>query len=1181
MTPATVTWKNAAGGAWEVPGNWDTGALPRAGDDVVIPDLPGDVTITHATGTDTIRSLTSHEGVVLSGGSLIIGASGATSAINGSFTVSGGLVEFKSTAAINGPFTIAARSTLRVLGSNAGDAALTVANGFTNNGAIELTSVDASKNATLTVSSGTLVNAPRASLSALPGAGGSRTLSAQLDNRNEGLLSVAQDLLITNTDRTLSNFGTFAITEGRTLNVSGGSLTNLNGGTLTGGTYQVAGTFKFPNAAITTNAATIVLDGPNARIVNVNQADADALTNFATNVGNFTLRNGRSFTTAGAFSNPGSLTIEAGSTFKVTRNLTNFAFAERTLRGGSYFVSGTFQFLDADVQTNAATLVLDSAASRIVNLDNEDGLANFATNTAVGHFTIQNGRNFTTPTARDFTNNGSLTIGSGSSFTVTRALANFMGTTLRGGDYFVSGTFKFPSADIQTLAANLVLDGRASAIVNQLDANALANLTNIQANNSFTIQNGRNVSTAAAAFSNAGTLIIGAGTTFRVDRTFTNLVDPYTLRGGTYEVAGRFEFPGADIRTLEATLVLNGPGSGIFNSNQNDADALANLAMNTGSFTIRNGRTFFAAAPFTNASTVTIERGSMLTAVRSYTQTAGLLTGAGDLTVLGLLTWSGGIMSGSGQTRANGGMILNGSARQYLNERTLINASDAIVTGPVTGILVAENGAILHNLPGASIDFQTGYGFNTSVYGPSPTFRNEGTLRKSGTGSTQIPILVINTGTVEVLAGTLYLAGVGASSGGFTVAAGATLQLGNASLSTGSSISGAGTVELYNRANVAGTYNVTGSTMVTYESVRFTGPVLSVGSSLTINNASADFGTNNIRTGTLSLGAGFGSLSGSGTLTVTGLLTWTSGYLDFRQTLANGRLELSGDASKYLYQGSLTNAGTATWTGRGDLVLNNSVWTNLAGATFDAQNDANIRGAGAFTNEGTFRKSAGTGTTTIGAGFTAPFGEGIAFTNTGIVQVQTGTLSVAAGLTIREFVNRGSVTIGNGSTFAVPSPYTQAAGSTILRGGTLRVSSGTGTVEVLREGVVAGFGTIDAHLVNRGQVNPGETNATGLLTVTGNYTQSSTGTLNIEIGSLNGNQYDRLQISGTATLEDRPRLRVTLLNSFSAREGDLYEVLTFSSLSGRFAEELPTLIAPLSLDPKYENTRLLLQTSRR
>ena len=57
LTLSTVRWINSAGGDWDKPSNWSTGALPGAGDDVVI-DTPG-ITVTRSTfASDSIHSNT-------------------------------------------------------------------------------------------------------------------------------------------------------------------------------------------------------------------------------------------------------------------------------------------------------------------------------------------------------------------------------------------------------------------------------------------------------------------------------------------------------------------------------------------------------------------------------------------------------------------------------------------------------------------------------------------------------------------------------------------------------------------------------------------------------------------------------------------------------------------------------------------------------------------------------------------------------------------------------------------------------------------------------------------------------------------------------------------------------------------------------------------------------------------
>jgi len=83
----TVNWTGADDGtSWNQPLNWDTGALPGSGDDVVI-DVPGDVTVV-LTATASIRSLTCQEALQLSG---TLTLNGGASTINGALTLYGTL----------------------------------------------------------------------------------------------------------------------------------------------------------------------------------------------------------------------------------------------------------------------------------------------------------------------------------------------------------------------------------------------------------------------------------------------------------------------------------------------------------------------------------------------------------------------------------------------------------------------------------------------------------------------------------------------------------------------------------------------------------------------------------------------------------------------------------------------------------------------------------------------------------------------------------------------------------------------------------------------------------------------------------------------------------------------------------------------------------------------------------
>jgi hypothetical protein len=82
----------------------------------------------------------------------------------------------------------------------------------------------------------------------------------------------------------------------------------------------------------------------------------------------------------------------------------------------------------------------------------------------------------------------------------------------------------------------------------------------------------------------------------------------------------------------------------------------------------------------------------------------------------------------------------------------------------------------------------------------------------------------------------------------------------------------------------------------------------------------------------------------------------------------------------------------------------------------------------------------------------------------------------------------------------------------------------------------------------------------GSLVVTGNYSQSSSGVLNLEAES--ATSYDQLEITGSATLAGT--LTLSTLWSYAPGEGDELTLLSFASCSGSFG----TVNLP-ELDPEY------------
>ncbi|WP_197527812.1 beta strand repeat-containing protein [Posidoniimonas polymericola] len=112
---------------------------------------------------------------------------------------------------------------------------------------------------------------------------------------------------------TLLNNGTLHVEQG-VLSLYG-ELANYEpvGGVLTDGTYRIASTLQFQNAAIATNRAAIELVGPGSAIVD--QADQNALSALSLNDTGASLRllGGRGFSTSAALTNRGAIELTGGT----------------------------------------------------------------------------------------------------------------------------------------------------------------------------------------------------------------------------------------------------------------------------------------------------------------------------------------------------------------------------------------------------------------------------------------------------------------------------------------------------------------------------------------------------------------------------------------------------------------------------------------------------------------------------------------------------------------------------------------------------------------------------------------------------------------------------------------------------------------------------------------------------
>lgn len=465
--------------------------------------------------------------------------------------------------------------------------------------------------------------------------------------------------------------------------------------------------------------------------------------------------------------------------------------------------------------------------------------------------------------------------------------------------------------------------------------------------------------------------------------------------------------------------------------------------------------------------------------VATYTHNNGTLTGSGTLTVTGLMTWERGVIRGSGILNANGGIAMAAlSSLTITDTRTLNNAAIATWTGP--GNFSLGGNTVFNNLNGATFEIRTAADMG------SGTFNNMGTVTKelgSGDGVTGISSLLVDSGTMTVISGTLSLSGAGTHDGTVNVQAGASFNFAGGTHTVGGSMSStdmigfnAGTITFESGS----TYDVGEQTVISGSTVTFEGgATVDLSDTLVIEGGSL-----NLSSGTNFTVATYehanGTLTGSDNLTVTGPMTWERGVIRGTGVLnANGGIAMAALATITLTDTrTLNNAGTATWNGPGAFSLGgNAILNNLESGTFRIQTAADM-GSGTFNNMGTMTKELGSGdgvtslssflsnsgTITIISGALSLSGSGM---HDGPLAVQPaagfnfagGTHTVTDAITSADTIgfSSGTITFESGSTYSVGevtlisgSNVTFEAGADVslsdtlmIEGGSLNLSSGT------------------------------------------------------------------------------------------------------------------------------------------
>jgi filamentous hemagglutinin family protein len=222
------------------------------------------------------------------------------------------------------------------------------------------------------------------------------------------------------------------------------------------------------------------------------------------------------------------------------------------------------------------------------------------------------------------------------------------------------------------------------------------------------------------------------------------------------------------------------------------------------------------------------------------------------------------------------------------------------------------------------------------------------------------------------------------------------------------------------------------------------------------------------------------------------------------------------------------------------------------------------------------------GTITMGSG--NMLADGASFTNSGMLTLGSGTTTLNAGLNATTGVATGAITNTDSGTIAMGSGAVQANGASFTNTGTVKLAGNTLTsisdIDNNSNGTISGTGTIslDTDPQNKhtlfnnagfagfgGVIIGADEHTTGTLTVNGNYTQGSTGILQVKVGRGSDGtgtlEADKLAVTGNVNLAGTLKVNGQLQSDNTtyfdgAVVGDKISILSYTgSRTGYFAAQ--------------------------
>jgi uncharacterized repeat protein (TIGR01451 family) len=630
----------------------------------------------------------------------------------------------------------------------------------------------------------------------------------------------------------------------------------------------------------------------------------------------------------------------------------------------------------------------------------------------------------------------------------------------------------------------------------------------------------------SSAVTSSGTLQLSGGEV-QIDPG----LDVTLSNGGTVQVNGGGTLSGGGRITGSGSIDVN---SGTLTLKDGIGDVAFNIAAGASADSAAGTYTLTTNGTVSGAGTLGVSGGTLsiggVTSPGGFSMTAGTLTGVGFLDT-DTLNWSGGTITGSGGTQLNGsgtGTIDGSVSGMTLDGRNFNNYGYINFTA-TTNPLTIDNGATF-SVYGTMV-LQDDGTINAGSGGGNFAVAPNGLLWKAnGSGSSTISAAFANSASVQATSGELVISGDGTSSGSFYVGSGAELEFAASSTSLTGSVNGDGTVSFSGST----TYN--GYSFSVHDTEIYGGTLTMFASGET-TDMMFDGGTLGIAANQTFTLNGTGDWS-SGTINGSGVFYVASGAT-FTINASTGDAFIGGIEFK--------NDGTVNYTGvaPNQITMSSALITN--NGLFDIQTDQPI-------TEFFFVGDAKTKPGKTGSDGLVSFGSNIQ--NNGTFQKSAGTGSTVID---PDFANAGTVKAQSGEMHFTGS-YTQTAGTTTLGAGNIKVDS---TMQ-LTGGELNGMGTITGDVQNDAKVAPGSPACT--ITITGNYTQGSGGELAVDLDS--ASLYDVLAVGGAATLDGK----FTASLNYTPVVGTQFTVLTFGTRVGDFT----TYVLPSMIASSYTSNALVL-----